>query len=77
MDIQILDGEDGLQYVFDYAASHYDPETMAAFQNLFKSVIAAIVNNANTDDYVFGQLKKDLRIKESLMQKIKAIFAKK
>ena len=32
---------------------------------------------SNTDGYDFGQLKKDLCIKESLMQKIKAIFAMK
>jgi hypothetical protein len=48
---------------------------MSEFQNLFKSVVAAIVNNANTDGYDFGQLKKDLCVKESLMQKIKDIFA--
>jgi hypothetical protein len=77
LDIQILDGEAGLQYVLDYAASRYKKETMSEFQNLFKSVVAAIVNNANTDGYDFGQLKKDLCIKESLMQKIKNIFAKK
>lgn len=77
LDIQILDGDDGLRYVFDYAASRYELETMTEFQNLFKSVVAAIVNNANTDGYDFGQLKKDMCIKESLMQKIKAIFAKK
>ena len=77
LDIQILDGDDGLRYVFDYAASRYELETMTEFQNLFKSVVAAIVNNANTDGYDFGQLKKDMCVKESLMQKIKAIFAKK
>ena len=76
LDIQILDGEDGLQYVFDYSASRYEQETMSEFQNLFKSVIAAIVNNANTDGYSFAQLKKDVRGKKSLMQKIKDIFAK-
>ena len=77
LDIKILDDEDGLQYVFDYAAGRYERETMTEFQNLFRSVIATIVNNANTDGYDFGQLKKDLCVKESLMQKIKAIFHKK
>ena len=77
LDIQILDDEDGLQYVFDYEVGRYKQETMSEFQNLFKRVVAAIVNNTSTDGYDFGQLKKDLYIKESLMQKIKAIFAKK
>jgi hypothetical protein len=50
---------------------------MTAFQNLFRSVITAIVNNANTDGYDFEQLKKDVCGNKGLMQKIKAIFAKK
>ena len=71
LDIQILDGEAGLQYVFDYAASRYKKETMSEFQNLFKSVVAAIVNNANTDAYTFEQLKRDARGKKGLLQRIK------
>jgi non-ribosomal peptide synthetase component F len=77
LDIQILDGEAGLRYVFDYAASRYEQETMSEFQNLFKRVVASIVNNANTDGYDFEQLKKDVRGKKGLMQKIKDIFAEK
>ena len=76
LDIQILDGEDGLQYVFDYAAGRYRKETMSEFQNLFKHVVAAIVN-ANTDGYTFEQLTKDVCGKKSFMQKTKNIFAKK
>ena len=77
LDIQILDNEDGLQYVFDYAASRYERETMTAFQNLFKNVVAAIVNNSNTDAYTFEQLKRDVRSKKGLLQRINTIFAKK
>ena len=65
-----------LQLVFDYAASRYKKETMSEFQNLFKLVIATIVN-ANTEGYTFAQLTKDVRGKKGLLQKIKAIFAKK
>ena len=75
LDIQILDGEAGLQYVFDYAASRYKKETMSEFQNLFKSVVAAIVNNTNTEGYTFSQITKDVRGKKGLLQKIKDIFA--
>lgn len=75
LDIQILDGEAGLQYVFDYAASRYKQETMTEFQNLFNRVIAVIVNNAGADGYDFEQLKKDVCCKKGLAQKIKDIFA--
>ena len=76
LDVQIYDDEDGLQYVFDYAASRYKQETMTEFQNLFKRVIAAIVN-ANTDGYTFAQLKKDVCGNTGLLQRIKTIFLKK
>ena len=76
LDIQILDNEAGLQYVFDYAASRYEKETMSEFQNLFKHVVATIVN-ANTDGYTFTQLKKDVLGQKGLMQKIKDIFSEK
>jgi hypothetical protein len=77
LDIQILDGESGLEYVFDYAAGRYKQETMSEFQNLFKRVVAAIVNNANTDGYDFEHLANDVCGKKGLMQKIKDIFAEK
>jgi len=44
------------------------------FQTLFNRVVAAIVNNANTDGYDFEQLKKDVLGKRSIMKKIKGIF---
>ena len=77
LDIRILDGDDGLQYVFDYEASRYEKETMSEVQNLFKRIVAAIVNNTNTDGYDFEHLKKDVCNKKSLKQKIKDTFAKK
>jgi ribosomal protein L10 len=57
--------------VFDYAASRYKKETMSEFQNLFKSVVAAIVNNTNTEGYTFSQITKDVRGKKGLLQRIK------
>jgi hypothetical protein len=77
LDIQILDDDDGLKYVFDYEASRYEKETMSEFQNLFKRIVAAIVNNVNTDGYDFEHLKKDVCDNKGLMQKIKDTFAKK
>ena len=77
LDIQILDNEDGLQYVFDYATSRYKQETVSEFQNLFGRVVSAIVNNTNTDGYDFEHLKKDVCDKKGLMQMIKDTFAKK
>mgnify|MGYP002518153401 CR=1 FL=1 len=77
LDIQILDGEEGIQYVFDYEASRYEQETMTEFRNIFRKVVEAIVNNANTDGYDFEHLKKDVCDKKGLMEMIKDMLAKK
>ena len=74
LDIQILDGEAGLQYAFDYSASRYKEKTMVAFRELFERVVAAIIDNAGADDCSFKQLKECVSGKKSLMQKIKNIF---
>ena len=76
LDIQILDDDEGLQYVFDYDAGRYETQTMTAFRDLFRRVVSAIVHNANTDGYTFGQLKRDVRGQKSLVQKIKDTFSK-
>ena len=59
----------------EVAADAYQDDPL--HNNLFKWVVAAIVNNANTDGFDFEQLKKDVCGNRGLMQRIKAIFAKK
>ena len=77
LDIQILDGTEGLQYVFDYAASRYEQETMLTFQDLFKRVVATIAGDTNAEISTFAQLKKAVRGKKSFAQKLRNIFARK
>ena len=77
LDIHILDGKDGLEYKFDYAASRYKEETMRDFLKLFQCTVAAMAHNVNAEVYTFDQLKKDVRCKKGLTQKIQDIFAKK
>jgi hypothetical protein len=76
LDIQILDGEEGLQYIFDYAASRYEQETISEFQKLYKRVVAAIIHSDN-DGYTFAQLQKDAVGKKSLLNTLRALFFKK
>lgn len=77
LDIQILDGSEGLQYVFDYAASRYEQETMMTFQNLFKRIVATIAGDTNAEIATFAQLKKAVGGKKSFVQKLRNIFTKK
>ena len=73
LDIQILDGEEGLKYTFDYSSSRYEEGTMIAFKELFKRVVATIINNTNTDGCSFKQLKEYVCGKKSLLEKLKGV----
>ena len=77
LDIQILDGEDGLLYEFDYAASHYDESTMTDFLALLRRTVSAIVQSVNTEAYTFRQLKRDVRDEKSLGARLRKLFHKK
>ena len=77
LDIHIYDRDDGLAYLFDYAASRYEQKTMTDFQELFKRVVAAIVHNVNIDGYQFKQLMNDVSERKGLAEKIKEILFKK
>ena len=77
LDIQILEGEDGLEYVFDYAAARYEEKTMLAFSELLKYVVASLTENTNTERYTFKALKREVREKKRTARKEKHNASKK
>lgn len=71
LDIQILDGEDGIQYVFDYAASRYDEKTMVEFQKIFCRIVSVLLTNTSLDTCTFGNLQKEIRGSKGILQMVK------
>ena len=77
LDIEILDGEDGLEVMFDYASSKYKFESMDKFKDLFIRVVHAMAENTTQSDISVQDIKKEVNNKENILKKVVSIFTKK
>ena len=77
LDIEILDGEDGLEVMFDYASSKYKFESMDKFKDLFIRVVHAMAGNTTQSDISVQDIKKEVNNKENIVKKVVSIFTKK
>ena len=56
LDMEILDGEEGLQLMIDYAASRYNDESIKRFAELFVKTVRTLLRNGT--DITVGELRK-------------------
>ena len=77
LDIEILDGEDGLEVMFDYASSKYKFESMDKFKDLFIRVVHTIAEYTTQSDISVQDIKKEVINKENIVKKVVSIFTKK
>jgi acyl-coenzyme A synthetase/AMP-(fatty) acid ligase len=60
LDMQVLDGSEGLQLAFDYTASRYKKESMEKFQQLFAKVTQIVAENATQQGITFKEIRDEL-----------------
>ena len=60
LDMEILDGEDGLQLMIDFAASRYEEASMLRFRDLFVSIARMLVSMDGQRDLTIGDVKHTL-----------------
>ena len=77
LDMEILDGEEGLQLMIDYAASRYNDESMEKYKDLFIRIARMMAGHHSQEDVTVGELKKKLRDHWHLMKIVKGIFRRK
>ena len=77
LDIEILDGEDGLEVMFDYASSKYKFESMDKFKDLFIRVVHTMAEYTTQSDISVQDIKKEVISKENIVKKVVSIFTKK
>ncbi len=77
LDMEILDGADGLQLMIDYAASRYNESTIEAFRNIYLRVAELVVTNRTQEDVTIGKLRGQLREKKNLLQIVAGVFRRK
>ena len=77
LDIEILDGEDGLEVMFDYASSKYKFESLDKFKDLFIRVVHTMAEYTTQSDISVQDIKKEVINKENIVKKVVSIFTKK
>lgn len=77
LDMEILDGEDGLVLMLDYAASRYRDSSMDNYKNLFVRTAQSLVTHNSQNDVTIGELRKKLTDKKNFFAKIVSRFRRK
>ena len=77
LDMEILDGEDGLGLMIDYAASRYEDASIEHFRDIFLKVAQALVTHNSQEDVTIGQIRNKLREKKSIFQIMAGVFRRK
>ncbi len=77
LDMEILDGSDGLQLMIDFAASRYKEESISRFKDVYVKIAQAMVTHNSQKDVTIGELKAKLRDKSNFFSVIKGIFRRK
>ena len=77
LDMEILDGKEGLILMIDYAASRYNQESIERFRDLFVMTAQALVTHTLQKDLTIQELKNKLTDKSNFFAKIISLFRRK
>ncbi|MBO6046457.1 MAG: AMP-binding protein [Erysipelotrichaceae bacterium] len=74
IDMEVLDGSDGLQIFIDYAASRYKKQSMEAFNRIFIATGHILLLNTQNSEITYSKLKKDILADIGVFDKILSVF---
>lgn len=77
LDMEILDGSDGLVLMIDYTASLYNDESMERFKDIFVRLAGELVTYNSQEDITLGNLRKSLGNKKGFFETVKGVFRRK
>ena len=77
LDIEILDGSDGLQMMIDYSASLYDDATIEKFKDIYIRTAQSLATHNSQADVTVGELKEKILNRKNFFQYIAGIFSRK
>ena len=77
LDMEILDGKEGLVLMIDYAASRYNQDSMERFRDLFVMIAQSLVTHNSQKDVTVAELRNKLSDKSNFFAKIIGIFRRK
>lgn len=77
LDMEILDGQDGLQLMVDFAASRYNEASIEKFKDIYVKLAQALVTHNSQKDVTLGEIKDIIKDKKSFFQLVKGVFSRK
>ncbi len=77
LDMEILDGADGLQLMIDYAASRYSDTSIENFRDIYIRAAKTLVHNRGQEDVTIGALRKQLKEPRGLIKVMAGFFRRK
>ena len=77
LDIEILDGEEGLQLMIDFAASLYEESSIERFKDIYIKLAQSMVTHNSQTDVTIGELKAKLEDHHSFFNILKGVFSRK
>ena len=77
LDMEILDGADGLTLMIDFAASRYAESSMEHFKDIYVKLAQALVTHNSQADVTIGEIKEKLEDKKNFFKTIAGIFSRK
>ena len=77
LDMEILDGADGLVLMIDYVSSLYEDETMERFKDVFIKVAHGLVTYNSQEDITMKELNKQYKEKKDFFATFRGAFRRK
>ena len=77
LDIQILDGEAGLETMIDYAASRYKKESVEKFKDIFVRITQLLLHHTTQNDITVKEIREKIKGNNSIFKIVTSIFSRK
>ena len=77
LDIEVLDGADGLQVMIDFAASCYEEESIEKFKDIYVKIAQTLVTHNSQADVTIKEIKDKIADKQNFFTIFASIFRKK
>ena len=77
LDMEILDGAEGLTLMIDFAASRYKEESMERFKDIYVKLAQALVTHNSQADVTIGEIRDKLDDHRNFFKTIAGIFSRK
>ena len=77
LDMEILDGSEGLTLMIDFAASRYREESIQRFKDLYVRLAQALVTHNSQADVTIGEIRAKIEDRKSFFRILTGIFSRK